>query len=288
MKELNLNLKIKDFLYSCEFIEKKSINTVKSLKVDLFKFNEYILKNKNIKTIKEIDIYDFRDFLIELQNEKITKSSINRKISSLKTFFKYLKREEKIETNLAQLISSLNYEKNRPDIIDKEEMNALRNAIEIKNYQDLRDKLIIELLYSTGITSQELLGLGEEVFDLEKREVRVRSFNKSRVVYFSKRTKEAFEEYVKEKKIKLVTKYRKDILFINSSGNRLSDRSLRRIIEKYRVKAKINKEITPHTFRHSFTTYMLENKMSVEELQILLGYSNITSMKLYLDTLNKK
>ncbi|WP_297596836.1 tyrosine-type recombinase/integrase [uncultured Cetobacterium sp.] len=288
MNGLNLMIHIKEFLYHCEFAEGKSLNTIKSLKIDLFRFNEYILKTKNLEKISEIDTFNFREFLVELQKENIGKRSLNRKISSMRSFFKYLKETQKIKRDPTQLIVAPSYDKGVPDVLSTEDINGLRESIEIKNYHNLRDRLIVELLYSSGITSQELLGLGEEVFNIDEREVIVSSFKKSRVVYFSERTREYFKRYIEAKKDKLKEKYKSDILFVNGSGTRLTDRSLRRLIDRYAIRAGIEKEISPHSFRHTFAVHMLEHGMKVNQLQKLLGHSSLDSTKVYIEALDKK
>lgn len=288
MGALNLGTEIKNFLYYCEFAEGKSLNTIKSLRIDLVKFNDYILKSKDLNELKDINTFTFREFFIELQKENVGKRSINRKISSFRSFFKYLRENNKIKKDPTLLIVSPSYEKGVPEVLSLKEINMLRDGIEMKNYHQIRDRLILELLYSSGITSQELLGLGEDVFDLEEREVVVTSFKKSRVVYFSERTKEYFKRYVNAKKDKLKQKYKKEILFVNASGGRLSDRSLRRLIDRYALKVGITKEISPHSFRHTFAVHMLEHGMRISQLQKLLGHSNIESTKIYIDALEKK
>ncbi|WP_297407192.1 tyrosine-type recombinase/integrase [uncultured Cetobacterium sp.] len=288
MGALNLGTEIKNFLYYCEFAEGKSLNTIKSLRIDLVKFNDYILKSKDLNELKDINTFTFREFFIELQKENVGKRSINRKISSFRSFFKYLRENNKIKKDPTLLIISPSYEKGVPEVLSLKEINMLRDGIEMKNYHQIRDRLILELLYSSGITSQELLGLGEDVFDLEEREVVVTSFKKSRVVYFSERTKEYFKRYVNAKKDKLKQKYKKEILFVNASGGRLSDRSLRRLIDRYALKVGITKEISPHSFRHTFAVHMLEHGMRISQLQKLLGHSNIESTKIYIDALEKK
>lgn len=288
MDGLDLSGNIKEFLYYCEFAKGKSLNTIKSLKIDLYKFNEYILKCKSLEKISDIDGFNFREFLIELQKDNVGKRSLNRKISSLKSFFKYLKENNKIKVNPAQLITPPSYDKGIPDVLELEDINLLRKIIQIKNYHNLRDRLIIELLYSSGITSQELLGLGEDVFNIEERQVIVRSFKKYRTVFFSERTREYLKRYIEAKKLKLGEKYRSDILFVNGSGGRLTDRSLRRLIDRYAIKAGIKKEISPHSFRHTFAVHMLENNMSINQLQKLLGHSNVDSTRVYVEALDKK
>ncbi len=288
MGNLNLQLEIKDFLYHCEFALGKSLNTIKSFRIDLNRFNDYIKNCKDLKEISDITAFNFREFFVELQNEEVGKRSLNRKISSLKSFFKYLKSIDVIKKDPTRLIVPPSYDKGIPDVLSLDEVKRIRKAIDLKTYQNYRDRLILELLYSSGITSQELLGLGEDVFNLEEREVVVTSFKKSRVVYFSERTREYLKRYVELKKEKLGEKYRRDILFVNNSGTRLSDRSLRRLIDRYSDKANIGRDISPHTFRHTFAVHMLERGMNLVQLQKLLGHTSPETTRIYIEALDKQ
>lgn len=288
MEKLDLSIVIKEFLYKAEFGDGKSLNTIRSMRADLKSFNEHIYECYDLKKLSDIDEFNLREFFIKLQQNKVGKRSINRKISTLKSFFRYLKEIEKISYNPAEVIVPPTYEKEIPDYLTLDEIRSLREVIEFKNYHSVRDRLIIELLYSSGMTSQELLGLGESVFDLEKREVVVTSFKKHRTIFFSERTREYFKRYIELKKEVLKERYREDILFINGSGTRLTDRSLRRLIDRYAEKAGIEREISPHTFRHTFAIHMLENGMTLFELKELLGHSNIETTKMYIEALDRK
>jgi len=164
----------------------------------------------------------------------------------------------------------------------------LREVISLKNANGLRDRLILELLYSSGITSVEMLGVGEGVFDLDKRELYVSNGKSRRVVFFSERTREFFKRYIKAKKEKYKEKYNPDILFVNGSATRLSDRSLRRIIDRYAVKAGIEREISPYSFRHTFAVHMLSHGMDILYLKELMGHVTLESTKVYQELIKLK
>ncbi|MGL4868092.1 MAG: tyrosine-type recombinase/integrase, partial [Cetobacterium sp.] len=134
MGTLDLMVNIKEFLYHCEFGKGKSLNTIKSLRIDLYRFNDYIKKCEDLEKISDIDGFNFREFLIELQSDNIGKRSINRKISSLKSFFKYLKDIDKIKNNPAQLIVAPSYDRGIPEVLSLEEIKIMRKTIELKNY----------------------------------------------------------------------------------------------------------------------------------------------------------
>lgn len=287
MESVLLDKLIKDFIYFEEFGEGKSLNTIKSFKKDLGQLRDYLGKKEKVNHPRDIGEMTLRGFLVELQKEDIGKRSMNRKISSLRTFFKYLKTHGHIEKNPTILLTGPAFKAALPEILTKEEIDRLREVIDIKKTNGLRDRLIIEFLYSSGIRTSELLSLGESLFDMERRQVRIANGKQPRIIFFSERTREYFNRYVESKKKKYGEKYTADILFVNGSGTRLSDRSLRRIVERYAKKAGIKKEISPHTFRHTFGVHMLSNGMKLIYLQELMGHVSIESTKLYEEFINR-
>ncbi len=288
MANWNIEKDIKDFLYFEEFGNNKSPNTIKSMKKDLFQLAEYLNEIEKVDNCMAIDSVMIRGFIINLQENGITKRTINRKLSSLRSFFKYLVREKRINQSPVEVIASPSFYTQKPDILTLEEINKLREVISLKNASGLRDRLILELLYSSGITSVEMLGVGEGVFDLDKRELYVSNGKSRRVVFFSERTREFFKRYIKAKKEKYKEKYNPDILFVNGSATRLSDRSLRRIIDRYAVKAGIEREISPYSFRHTFAVHMLSHGMDILYLKELMGHVTLESTKVYQELIKLK
>lgn len=281
MEKKNIEREIKDFLYLAEFGENKSLNTVRSMKKDLYQMAQYLYDTEKIENSMEIDSVMLRSFLAKLQEDGITKRTINRKLSSMRSFFKYLVKNKLINQSPIEVIASPSFYVEKPDILSIEEINRLREAISLKNTNGLRDRLILELLYSSGITSNEMLGVGESVFDLDRRELYVANGKNRRVVFFSERTREFFKKYVESKKEKYKDRYNPDILFVNGSATRLSDRSLRRIIDRYALKAGIEREVSPYSFRHTFAVHMLSNGMDILYLKELMGHVTLESTKIY-------
>lgn len=283
MEEKNIERDIRDFLYFAEFGENKSSNTVKSMRKDLLQLAQYLKDIEKIERSMEIDSVMLRGFIGYLQEQGITKRTINRKLSSMRSFFKYLVKNRVINQSPVEVIASPSFYVEKPDVLTLDEINRLRSVISLKNANGLRDRLILELLYSSGITSTEMLGTGERVFDLDKRELYVSNGKSSRVVFFSERTREFFKKYVESKKSKYKDRYDSDILFVNGSATRLSDRSLRRIIDRYAQKAGIEREISPYSFRHTFAVHMLSHGMDILYLKELMGHATLESTKVYQD-----
>ena len=157
-----------------------------------------------------------------------------------------------------------------------------------ESFNILRDRLMFELLYSSGMTVVELLSLGELNFNLEKREIYLLKNKTSKVLYFSQTCKEVYLKFLIAKKEKFKERDSSNIIFVNNSNVRLTDRSVRRLINKYSEKANLQKEISPYTFRHSFCIYMLKNGMSKEYLAKLLDLKSIGLLDIYEDLCKKE
>lgn len=290
MKELTEY--VEKFLYYEEVVVGKSYNTIKSYRKDLEQFVQYIFENEGIENFENIETMTFRSFIAYLNSDSrnknentkektISRRSINRKISALRTFFKYLQEKKFIKTNKVVYITMPKFERELPNVLTKEDIEKLRNCIDTKKITGIRDRLIIELLYSSGIRAGELIELSETMINVNERELRViGKGNKERITFFSENTKKWLKLYVEEKKRKYAN-YSKDILFVNSRGEKLTDRSLRRLISDYAKKSEIQKEVTPHVFRHSFATELLNNGVDIRYLQELLGHSSISTTQVY-------
>lgn len=276
---------VKNFLYFLELGEGRSLNSIRSIRSDLEQFSTFLKDSRENCSLEGIDQFVLRGFIDFLSKKKVGKRSINRKISTLRTFFKHLKKRDLISKNPVLLIDFPDFEAEAPEFITLKEMEKLRDVIDIENLNGLRDRAMFELLYSSGITSQELLKLGEGVIDFEGREIKIFNGKTFRIVFFSERAGEYIKRYIERKKIRYNERYDRDILFINGSTTRLSARSLRRILDRYVEKAQITREITPHMFRHSYALYLLSKGMDIKFVHELLGHSTLDFTKKYFEVL---
>ncbi len=296
----NLVMYVDKFLYYEEVILGKSFNTIRGYRRDLLQFMEYLEEYEEIHNFEEIEMMTFRSFIAYLNSPKrlekdenvkssnkkaklkpVSKRSINRKISALRTFFKYLQEIKVIETNKASYINVPKFEKELPNVINRDDLNNLRHVINTEKITGIRDRLIIELLYSSGLRSIELINLSEFMIDIEEREIRVvGKSDKERITFFSENAKKWLIKYIEEKK-KQYANYTREVLIVNSKGKKLTTRSLRRLISAHAHEAGIEKEITPHVFRHSFATELLNNGVDIRYLQELLGHSSIAATQVY-------
>ncbi len=277
---------IKEFLFYSEFVKNKKDNSIKSLKKDLEQFKEYCASN-NIDEVKNISSTNLREFSLLLQKNNISKRSLSRKLSSIRIFFKYLMDNKVINKNPMHTIKTPNFHIEIPDILSLEEIKKLREAISGEPCNALRDRLIIEFLFSSGITPTELLSLSERAINIDLREAIVNNGKELRTVFFSETTKKYLILYLEAKKIKYKDKYNADIIFVNGSGTRLTDRSLRRLLDKYGHKAEIKKEVNTFIFRHTFGAYMLSHGMNIHYLKKLMGHLNVETTKIYQELIKK-
>ncbi len=289
-KNNNLKTYVDKFLYYEEVITGKSYNTIKSYKKDIMQFIDYLNEYEEIDEFENVETITFRSFIAYLNSKNkendderkvVSKRSINRKISALRTFFKYLQEKKIVKTNKVNYITMPKFEKELPNILGREDINKLRDAVNTSKITGIRDRLIIELLYSSGIRASELIDLNEYMINIEERELRViGKGNKERITFFSENSKKWLEKYIEEKKEKY-SNYTKDVVFANSKGEKLTTRSLRRLIADYAKKAGLQKEVTPHVFRHTFATELLNNGVDIRYLQELLGHSSISTTQVY-------
>ena len=287
----NLMFFVDKYLYYEEVILGKSSNTIRSYRRDILQFMEYIDEYEEIRTFEDVEMLTIRSFIAYLNSDErlkkkknakvVSKRSINRKISALRTFFKYLQEKKVIQTNKVMYVNMPKFEKELPNVLSKDDLNKMRSVVNTEKITGIRDRLIIELLYSSGIRASELINLNEYVIDFNEREMRiVGKGDKERITFFSRNAKKWLEKYIEEKK-KEYKNYSKEILITNSKGKKLTTRSLRRLISNHATEAGLQKEVTPHVFRHSFATELLNNGVDIRYLQELLGHSSISTTQVY-------
>ena len=271
---------IKNFIYYLEFEENKKHNTVISIRKDLNQFLIY-LNEHDIIDFNKLDELLIKEYFTKLKTEEISASTFNRRLSSIKKFYKYLVDKGLKEKGSEILIESEKNDEKKIEYLSPEEINLVRATMQGEKFNILRDRLMFELLYSSGMTVAELLSLGEVNFNLEKREIYILKNKLSKTMYFSETCKKFYIKFLNSKKEKFKEAYNPNIIFTNNSNERLTDRSVRRLINKYAEMANLNKEISPYTLRHSFCIYMLKNGMPKEYLARLLDLKVVGLLDVY-------
>ncbi|MDP8298641.1 MAG: tyrosine recombinase XerC [Candidatus Tantalella remota] len=257
-------------------IEKNySKHTLRGYRSDLTELAEF-LSDKDPKKITHLDL---RRFLAELKRRDCAKRTVVRKLGAIRSFFKFLFREKYIKNNPADSIFTPKLDKKLPEFLDIDKTIKLVTAPQLDNLLGLRDRAILEVLYSTGIRVSELVGINEEDIDLIAGVVKVRGKGKrERIALLGSESQRAIRNYTGDsgRVSKLSGPF-----FLNNRGTRLTDRSVRRIIDKYVLKCSIEQKISPHSIRHSFATHLINNGADLRSVQELLGHQNLSTTQIY-------
>jgi len=267
---------IKRFLTYLEGERNASNHTLINYRVDLKDFEKF-LDGANVTKVSALNI---RGFLAYLTDKKYSRSTVGRKLACLRSFYKFLVRENGIPANPAAGISTPKQEKRLPFFLEIEEMKRLLQAPKGDKWEAQRDKAMMEMLYSSGLRVSELVGANVDDVDDSNALIKVRGKRKKeRIVpvgpYALKETRKYLE------KRPAIKPQMQNPLFINKSKTRLTDRSVRRIILKYVRQVGIKKDVSPHMFRHSFATHLLDRGADLRSVQELLGHENLSTTQIY-------
>jgi integrase/recombinase XerC len=268
-----------------------SPHTVRNYLSDLDQFHEYLSPKDASGDRRDIDIHQIdhltiREYMAELYKEKRKKTSIARKLATLRTFFKFLCRVQVLELNPARLVSSPRLEKRLPKVISIDEVVQFIETPDTDTVLGTRDRSIIELLYATGCRVSEIAGMNLEDIDFKHATIRVRGKGrKERFVPFGSKSKEALTAYLAARGSLLTQapEHKGDAkaVFLNYQGTRLTTRSIGRLIEKYVKECALARNISPHSLRHSVATHLLSAGADLRAIQELLGHARLSTTQIY-------
>lgn len=252
---------------------------------DVRQFLSTCNKGKTI-SIEKIDTEDIRQYIAMLNSLGLASSSIARKVSSLKMFFRFLVSENIIHSDPSEEIALPKVKKRLPSILTVNEINQIIDSTQSANatrtIKDLRAWAMLETLYATGVRISELLSLRVNDISLAEGFVRVMGKGgKERIVPLGKLAIGAIKEYLQSARSKMLKGRSSEYLFLNNRGQKLSRMGFWKILSEYLKKAKITKRVTPHTFRHSFATHLLEGGANLRAVQEMLGHANIVTTQIY-------
>ncbi len=266
----------KKFLEYLTYQKNCSVNTIRGYKKDIYQFLNFLKKNK-INDFNDVSYNILISYLGYLRSYKYSENTIGRKVASLKSFFKFLSKRKFIKSNPVAILSSPKKAEKLPAFLTIEEVEKILNLPTKNTWKSLRDKAILELLYSTGIRVGELTSLKVEDINFLDEIIKVKGKGKKeRIVPIGKYALKALLEYIERRPNK-----KEKTIFLNKYNKPLTERSVERIIDKYSKKAGINKKVTPHTFRHSFASHMLDRGADLRTVQELLGHERITTTQIY-------
>ena len=266
-------IKYLDKFFTYLDIEKNySTHTALNYRIDLEEFAAFLGEN----SVTAVEYPDLRRFLAQLKGRNLKPRTLARKLSSLRSFFKYLQREDVIQSNPDKLLVTPKLDKPLPHFMSEEETVQLIEAPRKGKFNSLRDKAIFEILYFTGIRVSELVGLNVDDVDFIGNIIKVLGKGKKeRIVPIGDQALNVLKAYVDQRKVN------NKFIFVNKGGTRLSDRSVRNIINKYILEQSMAQHVTPHMFRHSFATHLLNHGADLRSVQELLGHVNLSTTQIY-------
>ena len=258
-----------------------SPHTLRSYSADLNDFMNFLKKEKIPLKVRYIDHLTIRRFLASLQRRGLSHATMARKLATLRSFFRFLCREEDLEINPALGTRTPKIARKLPKFLDLKEVFALLESPDEKHIQGLRDRAILELLYATGMRVSELVGLNVNDVDLLGGVAKVwGKGGKERLAPFGTEATRALHNYLMRRETLHPGEGERG-LFLNKSGAQISARSIRRLLDKHIKKASLSQKISPHTLRHSFATHLLDAGADLRSIQELLGHTSLSTTQVY-------
>lgn len=269
-------------------VKQASSNTVASYLRDIRQFSEWLQKNESTEVLNASQLNISR-YLTYLQDQGKSGATASRTLASLKNFYTYVVSTGFLENSpVSADIHVDRGEKKLPQILSGKEVELLLAQPSCSDSKGLRDKAMLEVMYATGIRVTELIDLNVDDVNLELGIIKCNSGKKSRAIPLYPAALRAVGVYIKEVRMLMVADPAEKALFVNVSGARMSRQGFWKILKFYQAKAGIEKEITPHTLRHSFAVHLLENGADLGSLQELMGHSDISSTQMYTHLINQK
>jgi integrase/recombinase XerC len=290
---MDFEKKINSFLNYLEVVKNVSEHTIRNYKIDLKYFYLFLKNNYRDINFSKINKLIIRTYLATLYDQKLKSRSIMRKISTLRSFFHYLMKEKIIKENPLDEIDSPKKQKALPNAISYQQIENLFSIPDINNYLGLRDRVIMEIFYSSGLRLSELVLLNKKNFDEKNLTLNVfGKGKKQRVVPITRTAKDWIVKYLNQSSRFLdndINKKEKDkdAIFLNRFGERITVRSIDRNFKKYLLQSNLDLKITPHTIRHTIATHWLENGMDLKTIQMLLGHENLATTTIYTQVSSK-
>lgn len=271
---------ISSFIDFLENDKHLSLNTLQSYRRDIEQYISY-LRGIKINDIKKTGKTTVITYLLHLKKIGRATSTISRNLASIRSFYQYLTKIKVKDDDPTNDLESPKVEKKLPQILSTQEVELLLDQPKCVDLKGYRDKAMLELLYATGIRVSELISLDLEDLNLDMGYVRCSKGSRERVIPIGSLAIQALREYLAKARHLLIQDQNQKALFVNINGGRLTRQGFWKIIKQYKNQAKINKDITPHTLRHSFAAHLLENGADLRAIQEMLGHSDISSTQIY-------
>jgi len=251
-----------------------SSHTLRAYRKDLREFSESVKCEPN-----NLDIIDLRGFIAGQIQKGLNKTTVSRRLSSIRSFFKFLYREGYMKTNPAKLVSNPKVPKLLPRFLSVDDVFSLVEKPEGIGFLPARNKAVLELLYSSGLRVSELSGINTDEIHIKESLIKIKGKGKKeRIVPIGSKAIDAMKSYIIER---MLLKSKERALFLNRMGKRLTERGVRRIVVKYARAIGIHGRIGPHTLRHSFASHLLQGGADLRVIQELLGHASLSTTQKY-------
>ncbi|WP_433742968.1 site-specific tyrosine recombinase XerD [Falsibacillus pallidus] len=274
---------LRDFIHYMVVEKGLAKNTIVSYERDLKAYINYLTKVEEMGSLNEVSRTHIVHFLGHLKQQGKSVRTIARHIASIRSFHQFLLREKAVDMDPSVHIDTPQHGRSLPKVLSLEEVESLLEAPDDSTPIGARDKAMLEILYATGIRVSELIGLNLDDVHLTMGFVKcIGKGNKERIIPIGRTAVTVLENYMGGSRLRLrSSKYKTDALFLNHHGNRLTRQGFWKILKGLAKKANIEKELTPHTLRHSFATHLLENGADLRAVQEMLGHADISTTQIY-------
>lgn len=264
-----------------------SANTLSSYIRDLNQFRTWLL-DSGVTDLRKVKKEAINEYLLHMTQIGKSPATVTRSTASIKSFYAYLLQSGAIKANPAKSVAAMKVERKYPEILTNREVELFLEQPKCVDEKGFRDHAMLELLYATGIRVSELIGLNVEDVNLSAGFIRCTSRGKERIVPLYHTAVKALEDYVRNIRPRIIADEEEHALFVNMNGERMSRQGFWKIIKYYQEKAEIDKDITPHTLRHSFAVHLLENGADLRSIQEMLGHADISSTQIYTHVVKKQ
>ena len=268
-------------------VKQASANTIASYMRDIRQYSEWLRREEDLDVVDAAQL-NISDYLSHLESDGRSAATVSRSLASLKNFYSYVVSSGFLESTPVTDIKVERGEKKLPQILTGREIELLLAQPVCVDAKGFRDKAMLEVMYATGIRVTELIDLDVDDVNLELGIIKCAGSKKSRAIPLYPGALKALSAYLKDVRKSMIADPSEKALFVNVNGVRMSRQGFWKILKHYQGTARIEKEITPHTLRHSFAVHLLENGADLGSLQELMGHSDISSTQLYTQMVNQK